>query len=148
MPATLGMLLGTNVGGLWYWCLDQAIAQRVLAARDVHHARAATVFAGYLKLTPIFLMVLPGIVARALFADELAGNTNSALPLMMKRLLPPGILGLMLAATVAACMSSLDSVFTAAASLFCVATLCCEICKVDSVYLKSRSVVIWAALHE
>ena len=117
---TLGMLLGTNVGGLWYWCLDQAIAQRVLAARDVHHARAATVFAGYLKLTPIFLMVLPGIVARALFADELAGNTNSALPLMMKRLLPPGILGLMLAATVAACMSSLDSVFTAAASLFCI----------------------------
>ena len=65
-------------------------------------------------------MVLPGIVARALFADELAGNTNSALPLMMKRLLPPGILGLMLAATVAACMSSLDSVFTAAASLFCI----------------------------
>ena len=50
---------------------------------------------------------------------ELLGKTNQALPLMMKRLLPPGLLGLNLAATVAACMSSLDSVFTAAASLFC-----------------------------
>ena len=71
-------------------------------------------------------MVMPGLVARRLFDDELrtggpdgAADWNEALPLMMKRLLPPGLLGLNLAATIAACMSSLDSVFTAAASLFC-----------------------------
>ena len=63
---------------------------------------------------------MPGLVARKLFPDELAAHgSNEALPLLMKNLLPPGLLGLMLAATVAACMSSLDSVFTAAASLFC-----------------------------
>ena len=71
-------------------------------------------------MAPVFLMVLPGVVARSLFSDELAAaGTNEALPILMKRLLPPGVLGLNLAATVAACMSSLDSVFTAAASLFC-----------------------------
>ena len=128
---TLGMLLGTNVGGLWYWCLDQAIVQRVLSSRSLQHARASTIFAGFLKVTPVFLMVMPGLVARRLFDDELLRVDNStgvptlkrewneALPIMMKRLLPPGLLGLNLAATVAACMSSLDSVFTAAASLFC-----------------------------
>ena len=121
---TAGMLLGLNVGGLWYWCMDQAIVQRVLSSRSVQHAKAATVLAGFLKITPVFLMVMPGIAARKLFAAELAGlgcppKCNEALPLMMTSLLPPGLLGLMLAATVAACMSSLDSVFTAAASLFC-----------------------------
>ena len=123
---TLGMLLGTNVGGLWYWCLDQAIVQRVLSSRSLGHARASTIFAGFLKVTPVFLMVMPGLVARRLFNDELTTldengreRWNEALPIMMKQLLPPGLLGLNLAATVAACMSSLDSVFTAAASLFC-----------------------------
>ncbi|KAL3924848.1 MAG: hypothetical protein SGPRY_003798 [Prymnesium sp.] len=124
---TAGMLLGLNVGGLWYWCLDQAIVQRVLSAKSEQHAKASTVFAGFLKITPVFLMVFPGIVvrpARKLFAEDLLAvgcppKCNGALPLMMTRLLPSGLLGLNLAATVAACMSSLDSVFTAAASLFC-----------------------------
>lgn len=102
---TLGLALGTNVGGLWYWCLDQAIVQRVLSSRSVPHARAATIFAGALKVTPVFLMVMPGLVARKLFAEELAmKGTNEALPILMKNLLPPGLLGLNLAATVAACM--------------------------------------------
>ena len=56
---TLGLLLGSNVGGLWYWCFDQAIVQRVLSARSTPHATAATVFAGLLKTTPVFLMVMP-----------------------------------------------------------------------------------------
>jgi SSS family transporter len=100
---TLGMMLGTNVGGLWYWCLDQAIVQRVLSARSTPHARGSTIFAGFLKIAPVFLMVMPGLVARKLFDEELAVvGTNEALPLMMKRLLPPGMLGLNLAATVAA----------------------------------------------
>ena len=95
---SLGMLLGTNVGGLWYWCLDQAIVQRVLSARSLDHARASTTFAGFLKITPVFLMVFPGLVARRLFDAELnAMGTNQALPLMMTRLLPPGLLGLNLA---------------------------------------------------
>lgn len=118
---TLGLLIGQNVGGLWYWCLDQAIVQRVLSAKSVEHARAATVFAGFLKITPVFIMVLPGLVARKLFDAEFEAGArwDEALPLMMKNLLPHGLLGLNLAATIAACMSSLDSVFTAAASLFC-----------------------------
>lgn len=123
---TLGLLLGSNVGGLWYRCLDQAIAQRVLSARSATHATTATVLAGYLKILPVFIMVVPGVCARRLFDAELgcvAGGgcpgSNEAYPLLLKNLLPPGLLGLNLAATVAACMSSLDSVFTAAASLFC-----------------------------
>jgi Na+/proline symporter len=116
---TLGIALGQSVAGLWYFCLDQAIVQRVLAARSIDDARGATLLCGFLKTLPIFIMVLPGVAARKLYGAELAGDTNQALPLMMARLLPPGMLGLMLAATVAACMSSLDSVFTAAASLIC-----------------------------
>ena len=60
----VGMVIGQNVGGLWYWACDQAIVQRVLSARSEAHARASTVFAGYLKLTPVLVMVLPGIIAR------------------------------------------------------------------------------------
>ncbi len=116
---TLGIALGQNIGGLWYWCVDQAIVQRVLAARNLEHARGATVLAGFLKVTPVFLMVLPGIIARRLYSSEVRADTNAALPILMKHLLPPGMLGLMLAAVVASCMSSLDSVFTASASLFC-----------------------------
>ena len=90
---TLGMLLGTNVGGIWYWCLDQALVQRVLSARSLQHARASTVFAGFLKITPVFIMVMPGLVARRLFDAELRVlGSNQALPLMMVHLLPPGLL--------------------------------------------------------
>ena len=116
---TLGIALGQTVAGLWYFCLDQAIVQRVLAARTIDDARGATLLCGFLKMLPMFIMVLPGVAARKLYGDSLAIDTNQALPMMMARLLPKGMLGLMLAATVAACMSSLDSVFTASASLIC-----------------------------
>jgi len=121
---TLGMLLGQHVAGVWYWCLDQAIVQRVLSTRTVHHAKASCLLAGFLKITPMFLMAYPGIIARKLFDAELypangIATPNQAFPLLLQHTLPPGLLGLNLAAAVAACMSSLDSVFTAAASLFC-----------------------------
>lgn len=117
------MVLGQTLLNLWYWTLDQAIVQRVLAARSVEQARGGCLLAGYLKATPFFVMVVPGIMARRLYSSELHPDgrlqSNLALPVLMKRLLPHGVLGLMLAATLAACMSSLDSVFTAAGSLFC-----------------------------
>lgn len=116
---TLGIVLGQSVAGLWYFCLDQSIVQRVLAARSIDDARGATLLCGFLKTLPMFIMALPGVAARKLYSLDLAADTNQALPLMMARLLPPGMLGLMLAAALAACMSSLDSVFTAAASLVC-----------------------------
>ena len=120
---TYGVILGQTLLNLWYWTLDQAIVQRVLAARSVEQARGGCLLAGYLKASPFFIMVVPGIIARRLFSAELHPNgflqSNLALPVLMKRLLPHGVLGLMLAATLAACMSSLDSVFTAAGSLFC-----------------------------
>lgn len=112
---TLGIVLGQTIAGIWYWCLDQAI---VLSAKSLQHAQAATILAGFLKILPVFIMVIPGIIARRLYPEELE-DSNQALPVMMKRLLPSGVLGLVLAATIAACMSSLDSVFTAAASVFC-----------------------------
>jgi len=116
---TLGLLLGFNASALWYWCLDQAIVQRVLAASSVQHARAACNFAGFLKLLVVFLIVLPGVIARHYFSDALLDSPNEVLPVMMKQLLPPGVLGILLAAMIAACMSSLDSIFTAAGSLVC-----------------------------
>ena len=115
-----GLYFGVNAIGLWYWCTDQAIAQRVLAARSLNHARAACLFAAVLKLTPVFIMCVPGIIARVLYGDCVAGeNSNDTFALLIVRMLPEGLVGLLVAATLAAAMSSIDSVATAGASLFC-----------------------------
>ena len=115
-----GLYFGVNAIGLWYWCTDMAIAQRVLAARSLNHARAACLFAAILKLTPVFIMCIPGIIARALYGDCVAGeHSNDTFALLIVRMLPQGLVGLLVAATLAAAMSSIDSVATAGASLFC-----------------------------
>ena len=111
-----GVVFGAPILGVWYWCTDQHIVQRVLAAKNIKEARTGTIFAGYLKILPVFIFVLPGIVAAALFAD-VSGNPDSAYPTLVTRLLPDGIKGLVLAGMLAALMSSLASAFNACSTL-------------------------------
>ena len=111
-----GIIFGAPILGIWYWCTDQHIVQRVLAAKNITEARTGTIFAGYLKILPVFIFVLPGIVAAALFAD-VHSNPDSAYPTLVTRLLPDGIKGLVLAGMLAALMSSLASAFNACSTL-------------------------------
>lgn len=111
-----GIVFGAPILGVWYWCTDQHIVQRVLAAKNIKEARTGTIFAGYLKILPVFIFVLPGIVALALF-PELRNSPDSAYPTLVTKLLPAGIKGLVLAGMVAALMSSLASAFNACSTL-------------------------------
>src|SRR5881409_482424 len=111
-----GIIFGAPILGVWYWCTDQHIVQRVLAAKNIKQARTGTIFAGYLKILPVFIFVLPGIVAIALF-PELRNSPDSAYPTLVTRLLPAGIKGLVLAGMLAALMSSLASAFNACSTL-------------------------------
>ena len=116
LPFT-GYLLGNFlIGGMFYWCMDQVNVQRVLGARDVHHARSGAIFAGFLKILPVFIMTLPGVIAFVLY-PEIGEDHNSTYAVLVKNLLGPGLRGLVLAALIAALMSSLSSSFTSAATL-------------------------------
>jgi len=111
-------------GGLWianlfYWGCNQFITQRALGARSIRQGRFGVVFAAYLKLLIPFVIVIPGIVASVLFAGELE-RSDMAYPMLIERLLPTGLTGLMFAALLAAVMSSLDSMANAAATIFTV----------------------------
>jgi len=117
-----GIFFGAPILGIWYWCTDQVIVQRVLSARDEGHAKAATIFAGFLKILPVFMLVLPGIVAYALFRDQLGENgqvtrPDLAYPTLILNLLPTGLVGLVLAALLAAVMGAMASVFNSASTL-------------------------------
>ncbi|MBU1073517.1 sodium:solute symporter, partial [bacterium] len=114
-----GILLGAPILGVWYWCTDQFIVQRVLAARGLDDARGGTIFAGFLKLLPVFLFVIPGVVAYGLAQTgriELA-EPDQALPTLIGTLLPVGLRGLVVAGLLAALMSSLSSVFNSCSTL-------------------------------
>ncbi|MGA3194764.1 MAG: sodium:solute symporter [Terriglobales bacterium] len=119
-----GIFLGAPILGIWYWCTDQVIVQRVLSARDEGHAKAGTIFAGFLKILPVFLLVLPGLIAfalyRSLFTTNAAGqitNGDIAFPTLIINLLPTGLVGLMIAALLAALMGGMASVFNSASTL-------------------------------
>ncbi len=112
-----GIVFGAPILGVWYWCTDQHIVQRVLAARNVTEARRGTIFAGYLKILPVFIFVLPGIIAAALFTDIRGEAANAAYPALVTRLLPAGLKGLVLAGMLAALMSSLASAFNSCSTL-------------------------------
>jgi SSS family solute:Na+ symporter len=117
-----GVLLGAPILAIWYWCTDQFIVQRVLSARNLTQARKAVLFAGYMKQLPLFLFVLPGLIAVVLAErGELAlARPDQALPALIGALLPVGLKGLMAAALLAALMSSLSSVFNSCATLITV----------------------------
>jgi SSS family solute:Na+ symporter len=112
-----GIFFGAPILGIWYWCTDQVIVQRVLSARDEGHAKAGTIFAGFLKILPVFMLVLPGIIAYALFPEQLAGKPDAAYPTLVLNLLPTGLVGLVMAALLAAVMGAMSSVFNSASTL-------------------------------
>lgn len=116
-----GIIFGAPILGIWYWCTDQFIVQRVLSAKNISEARKGTLFAGFLKLTPLFIFIIPGIIAYALWqkgAIDLSEGTDKALPALVNQFLPNGIRGLVLAGLLAALMSSLSSVFNSTSTLF------------------------------
>src|SRR5437762_12060705 len=111
-----GIFFGAPILGIWYWCTDQVIVQRVLSARDEGHAKAGTIFAGFLKILPVFILVLPGIIAFALFPEQVK-KPDFAYPTPVLILLPVGLVGLVMAALLAAVMGAMSSVFNSASTL-------------------------------
>ena len=122
----LGMAFCAPVIGLWYWCTDQYIVQRALAAPDETTARRGSIFAGFLKLFPVYLFIIPGLICYALVKSnkvpELTAHFDAqgAFPLMVKYLLPPGLRGIVVAGLLSALMGSLAGVFNACSTLFTV----------------------------
>ncbi|CAK9303953.1 unnamed protein product [Gordionus sp. m RMFG-2023] len=129
----LGIFLGQTTVSLWYWCTDQMMVQRALAAKSLSHAQGGTIFVGYLKLLPLFLLIIPGMASRVLYTDlvacsdpekckKICGNkvscANIAYPLMAFDILPPGMKGVMFSVMLAALMSDLASVFNSSSTLF------------------------------
>ncbi|XP_070813792.1 sodium/myo-inositol cotransporter-like [Chaetodon trifascialis] len=147
-----GFLLGQTPASIWYWCADQVIVQRVLAAKNIAHAKGSTLMAGCLKILPMFIIVIPGMISRIFFADELAcispehcmevcgsaaGCSNMAYPRLVMSVMPVGLRGLMMAVMIAALMSDLDSIFNSASTIF---TL--DIYKMLRKQVSSRELVI------
>ena len=118
-----GIFFGAPILGIWYWCTDQVIVQRVLSARDEGHAKAGTIFAGFLKILPVFLLVLPGLICYALYpqiftvVDGKVTNGDIAFPSLVINLLPVGMVGLVIAALLAALMGAMSSVFNSASTM-------------------------------
>jgi SSS family solute:Na+ symporter len=130
-----GMLICAPIIGLWYWCTDQYIVQRALGAPNETIARRGSIFAAFLKLFPVYLFIIPGLICFALAksgklpeiasmvgADgkPVAAEAQAAFPLMVKYLLPPGLRGIVVAGLLSALMGSLAGVFNACSTLFTV----------------------------
>ncbi|MDX8338994.1 sodium:solute symporter [Draconibacterium sp. IB214405] len=123
----LGALIGSSIIGFWYWCTDQFIVQRVLSGKNETHARRGTIFGAYLKLLPVFLFLIPGMIAYAMSAkggvmlngqEYTLPSADAAFPSLVAQLLPAGIKGLVVCGILAALMSSLASLFNSSAMLF------------------------------
>lgn len=112
-----GILLGYPVLGIWYWCSDQTIVQRVLGARSERDAQLGPLFAGALKVLPVFLMVMPGIFAGVLFRDQIGDAPDQTLVVLIQELLPAGLRGLVVAGLLAALMSTVAGALNSTATL-------------------------------
>jgi SSS family solute:Na+ symporter len=114
-----GIVLGAPILGVWYWCTDQFIVQRVLSARNVDEARRGAIFGGFLKVLPLFIFVVPGLIAYVLASrgELVLERPDQALPALIGTLLPAGLKGIVVAGLLAALMSSLSSVFNSCATL-------------------------------
>ncbi|UCE99427.1 MAG: sodium:solute symporter [Planctomycetota bacterium] len=117
-----GVLLGSAIIGFWYWCTDQYIVQRTLSAPNQKQARRGTIFAGYMKLLPVFIFLVPGMIAYALHQKGIINlaRPDKAFPVLVATLLPVGVKGVVVGGLVAALMSSLASLFNSTATLFTV----------------------------
>lgn len=115
-----GIIFGSFIIGFWYWCTDQYIVQRVLSAKGIKEARRGTMFAGYLKLLPVFIFLFPGMIAVALKEKGIIdyASADQAFPTLVAELLPSGVKGIVIGGLVAALMSSLASLFNSSATLF------------------------------
>ncbi|NXC07797.1 SC5AA protein, partial [Orthonyx spaldingii] len=128
-----GMTFGLSIMATWYWCTDQVIVQRSLSAKNLSHAKAGSILASYLKMLPLFLIIMPGMISRILYPDSVAcvdpeecsrvcgaavGCSNIAYPKLVVELMPSGLRGLMIAVMMAALVSSLTSIFNSSSTLF------------------------------
>ncbi|RYZ50976.1 MAG: sodium:solute symporter, partial [Sphingobacteriales bacterium] len=117
------VFLGYPVLGIWYWCADQTIVQRVLGARDINHARVGTLFCGFIKILPVFIFVLPGLLAFALYKTgaldlsqlqtvgtdgKVVVQSKGIYTLMITQLLPSGLVGVLVAALLSGLMSQIS----------------------------------------
>lgn len=128
----LGVMISSPIVGIWYWCTDQYIVQRTLAAKDLATARRGALFGGLLKIAPVFIFLVPGMIGYALHQKGLIAlpmqafdgayvfHGDQVFPTLVTSLLPAGIRGLIVACLLAALMSSLASLFNSAATLFTV----------------------------
>ena len=116
----LAVLPGSAIIGFWYWCTDQYIVQRVLAGKDQQQSRRGSILAAYLKLTPVFIFLVPGMVAYALTKSNLGFTTSgdAAYTSLVAQILPHGIRGIVACGMIVALMASLASKFNASATLF------------------------------
>nr|XP_030726258.1 sodium/glucose cotransporter 4 isoform X1 [Globicephala melas] len=130
-----GLIFGLTVLATWCWCTDQVIVQRSLSAKSLSHAKGGSVLGGYLKILPMFFIVIPGMISRTLYPDEVGcvdpdicqricgarvGCSNIAYPKLVMALMPMGLRGLMIAVIMAALMSSLTSIFNSSSTLFAI----------------------------
>ncbi|KAA3612592.1 MAG: sodium transporter [Calditrichaeota bacterium] len=111
----LGLLTGVPLLGFYFWCTNQFMTQRILSAKNENHGRWGALFAGFLKLLPLFIMVLPGTMARVLYPD--LPKADLVFPTLLFDMLPIGVLGIVLAGFVAALMSQIDSTLNSASTL-------------------------------
>ena len=123
----LGILIASPIVGIWYWCTDQYIVQRTLAAKDLKTARRGALLGAFFKIWPVLIFLVPGLIGAALNAKgilEISIDTNGNIigdqvfPTMVATLLPEGLRGLVVAGIIAALMSSLSSLFNSTATLF------------------------------
>jgi SSS family solute:Na+ symporter len=117
-----GLLIGGTIVGIWYWCTDQYIVQRTLAANNIKIGRRGAIFGAYLKLLPILIFLVPGIIAFALTIQDpetyVVTKADRAFPMLVNTLLPVGLKGLVAGGLMAALMSSLASVFNSCSTIF------------------------------
>lgn len=131
----IGMAICAPIIGLWYWCTDQYIVQRALGAPNETVARRGSIFAAFLKLFPVYLFIIPGLICYALaksgkvpalgvmvdaYGNPIPAVAQGAFPMMVQYLLPPGLRGLVVAGLLSALMGSLAGVFNACSTLFTV----------------------------
>ena len=121
--AWYAVLLGYPVLGIWYWCTDQTIVQRVLGAKSERDAQLGPLLAGYLKILPVFFMVFPGVVGYVLFKDVIGSDSNQTLPVLINELVPTGLRGLISAGILAALMSTIAAALNSSGTLIAADTV-------------------------
>jgi SSS family solute:Na+ symporter len=114
------IFLGYPILGIWYWCTDQTIVQRVLGSRTERDAQHGALFAGLLKILPVFILVFPGVVGYVLFRDVIGADANQTLPVLLVRLIPTGLKGVIAAGLLAALMSTIAAALNSSATLVAV----------------------------